>query len=104
MGEYKIAVMGVSEVRWNGSGRTETTNGSVFLYSGMPNADDDHVRGVGILVNKNIWGALLEWNPVSERIITARIQTKLRKMSIVQCYAPMENTKLSEKEAFWIKP
>ena len=104
MGEYKIAVMGVSEIRWNGSGRTETTNGNVFLYSGMPNADDDHIRGVGILVNKNIRGASLEWNPVSERIITVRIQTKLRKMSIVQCYAPMENTKLSEKEAFWIKP
>jgi hypothetical protein len=101
VGEYKIAVMGVSEVRWNGSRRTETTNGSVFLYSGMPNADDDHIRGVGILVNKNIRGALLEWNPVSERIITARIQNKLRKMSIVQCYAPTENTELSEKEAFY---
>ena len=49
----------------------------------MPNADDDHIRGVGILVNKNTRGALLEWNSVSERIITARIQTKLRKMSIV---------------------
>jgi hypothetical protein len=46
----------------------------------MPNADDGHIRGVGILVNKNIRGALLEWNPVSERSITARIQTKLRKM------------------------
>ena len=33
MGEYKLAVMGVSEVRWNGSGKTETTNGNVFVYS-----------------------------------------------------------------------
>jgi hypothetical protein len=107
MGEYKLAVMGVSEVRWNGSGRTETTNGNVFFFFLMPNADDDHIRGVGILVNKNIRGALLELNPVSERIITARIQTKLRKMSIVHCYAPTENAELDEKEAyvaFWIKP
>ena len=73
MGEYKLAVLGVCEVRWNGSGRTKTTNGNVFVYSGMPNADDDHIRGVGILINKNIRGALLEWNLVSERIITARI-------------------------------
>ena len=101
MGEYKLAVMGVSEVRWNGSGKTETTNGNVFVYSGMPNADDDHIRGVGILVNKNIRGALLEWNPVSERIITARIQTKLRKMSTVQCYAPTENAELDENEDFY---
>ena len=67
----------------------------------MPNADDDHIRGVGILINKNIRGTLLEWNPVSERIITARIQTKFRKMSIVQCYAPTENAELDEKEAFY---
>jgi hypothetical protein len=77
--------LGVSEVRWNGSGRTETTNGNIFVYLGMSNADDDHIRGMGILINKDIRGALLEWNPVSERIITARIQTKLRKISIVQC-------------------
>ena len=73
MGEYKHAVLGVSEVRWNGSGRTETTNGNIFVYSGMSNADDEHIRGVGILINKDITGALLEWNTVSDRIITARI-------------------------------
>ena len=69
--EYKVAVMGVSEVRWNGSGKMGTTNGNVFIYSGMPNTDDDHIRGVGILVTKNIRGALLEWNPISERIINS---------------------------------
>jgi hypothetical protein len=58
MGEYKLAVLGVSEVRWNGNGRTETTDGNVFVYWGMTNADDDHTRGVGILINKDIMGAL----------------------------------------------
>jgi hypothetical protein len=74
MGEYKLAVLGVSEARWNGSGRTKTTNGNVFVYSGMPNADDDHIGGVGILINKNVKGALLKWNPVSERSFRARIK------------------------------
>ena len=36
MGEYELAVLGISEVRWNGNGRTETTNGNIFVYSGMP--------------------------------------------------------------------
>jgi hypothetical protein len=49
MGEYKPAVTGVSEVKWNGSGRKETTNGNVSVYSGMPDADD-HIRGLAILV------------------------------------------------------
>jgi exonuclease III len=101
MGEYKLAVLGVSEVRWNGNGRTETTNGNIFVYLGMPNTDHDHIRGVGILINKEVRGALLQWNPVSERVITARIQTKLKKVSIVQCYAPTENAELVEKETFY---
>jgi hypothetical protein len=37
-GEYKLAVLGVSEARWNGSGRTETTNGNVFVYGEIPTA------------------------------------------------------------------
>jgi hypothetical protein len=68
----------------------------------MPNADVDHIRGVGILINKNLRGALLEWNTITERIITARIRTKLRKITIVQCCAPTESTELVEKEAFYI--
>jgi hypothetical protein len=67
----------------------------------MPNADDDYIRGVGNLINKNIKGALLEWNPISKRIIAARIQTELRRISIVQCYAPKESAELIEKEAFY---
>jgi hypothetical protein len=71
MGEYELAVLGVSEVRWNGNGRTETTDGNVFVYWGMANADNDLIRGVEILINKDIRGVLLEWNPVSEWTITA---------------------------------
>jgi hypothetical protein len=44
MEEYKLDVMRVSEVRWNGSGKTETTNGNVFVYSGMPNTDREIAR------------------------------------------------------------
>ena len=52
------------------------------------------------VMNKNIRGALLECNPLSERTTTARIQTKVRKISTVQCYAPTEDAQLAEKEAF----
>jgi hypothetical protein len=39
----------------------------------------------------------LEWNPVSERIITARVKIKYRKMTIV----PNEDGKADEKESFY---
>jgi hypothetical protein len=74
------------------------------VYSGTSNADK---RGVGILINKDIRGALLEWDPVSDRIITARIQTKLRKISIVNVTPQQRMPNLLKRKlstAFWIKP
>jgi exonuclease III len=71
------------------------------MYSGMSNISDPHMKGVGILLSKNIRAALLEWNPITERIITARVETKFRKMSIVQCYAPTEDAEPTEKEVFY---
>lgn len=44
-----ISICGLSEVRWNGSGEVRNRKGDVFIYSGMPNEDDVHARGVGIL-------------------------------------------------------
>jgi exonuclease III len=92
---FKIALLGACEVRWNGAGSI-TINFNLFIYSGMPGGNEPHIRGVGILINRNIKDALLEWKTLSERIITARINTKFRKMSVVQCYAP-----ISGKEAFY---
>jgi hypothetical protein len=67
----------------------------------MPGKNEPHIRGVGIHINKNIKDALLEWKPVSELIITAPINTKFRKMSVVQCYASTGNANLEKKEAFY---
>jgi exonuclease III len=44
---------------------------------------------------------LNEWNPVSERIITSRVRTEFRKMSVIQCYAPTDYAKTEEKEQFY---
>jgi hypothetical protein len=101
MDRYKLDILGVSEVRWNGSGQIITINSKMLLYSGMLSEEDAHVQGVGILFNKETKNALLEWNPLSERIITARVKTKYRKMTIVQCYAPTEDGKPDEKESFY---
>jgi hypothetical protein len=101
MDRYKLDILGISEVRWNGSGQIMTTNVKMFLYSGMLNEEDTHVRGVGILFNKGTKNALLEWNPLSERIITAWVKTKNRKMTIVQCCAPTEDEEPDEMESFY---
>jgi hypothetical protein len=63
---FKLALLGVSEVRWNGVGSITTTNGNLFIYSGMPGENESHIRGVGILIHKIIKDALLDLKPVSE--------------------------------------
>jgi hypothetical protein len=67
----------------------------------MPGENEPHIRGVRILIHKNIKDALLEWKLVSEQIITAWTNTKFRKMTVVQCYAPTENANLEENKAFY---
>lgn len=44
---------------------------------------------------------LLEYKPISERIITARFNTKFRKMSIIQCYAPTDLADDDTKDSFY---
>ena len=46
--------------------------------------------------------ALLEWRPpISERIITARFDSKYVKISMVQTYAPTEDSSDEDKDAFY---
>jgi hypothetical protein len=101
MDRYKLDMLGVCEVRWNGTGQIITTNCKMSVYSGILHEEDPHVRKVGIIFNKENKNALLEWNPVSERIITAWVKTKYRKMTIVQFYALTEDGVPDDKESFY---
>lgn len=97
---YKLEVLGLSEIRWKGSGEKRTSTGQTLLYSGKPECED-HSSGVGILLSHNAMKCLREWKPISDRIITARFKTKARALTIVQIYAPTEQTPLEIKEAFY---
>ena len=47
---------------------------------------------------------LIEWAPVSPRIITARFNCKGRKVTLVTCYAPTTNTTDELKQEFYDFP
>jgi len=98
LSRYQIDMLGLSEVRWTESGQIISPCGTMFLYSGH---ETEHSRGVGILLSKSIRDSLLEWEPISDRIIRARLSVKYGKLQIIQCYAPTEDKDLSLKEAFY---
>jgi exonuclease III len=101
MERAKVEVLGLCEVRWNQSAEYVTDDGKLFIYSGMPEEDDDHVHGVGIIFSRSMRNSLLEWTAISERLMTARIRCKHRNLTIVQVYAPTEEAATDKKEAFY---
>ncbi|XP_011859971.1 PREDICTED: craniofacial development protein 2-like [Vollenhovia emeryi] len=96
----RIDVLGISEMRWNTCGELSNADGDLVLFSGMPNADDPHVNGVGLYLNRRYRKALLSWKAISDRITAARLDSKWRKITIIQCYAPTEESELEAKEQF----
>lgn len=98
---YKIDILGVSEARWLGSGTFNSPTGrSVFIYSGNE-AGSNHERGVGLLLTPTAHRSMMSWAPISERIMTARFRSKIRNITIIQCYAPTEKAEASDKDDFY---
>lgn len=99
MKRYGLDVLGLCETRWTGSGQIRTADGHTFLFSGRD--DERHHEGVGILISKAVSDNIVSWEPVSERIITVRLKTKFRNMTIIQVYAPTEDKDDETKEKFY---
>ena len=101
MRRYNISILGISEMRWNTCGRMITATGEMLLYSGKENANDIHEMGVGFILTREASASLMEWEPVSARIVTARFHSRWRNVSIIQCYAPTNTAELEAKEEFY---
>ena len=92
MTRYDLDILGVSECRCIGSGRKARGDGFTILFSGKENT---HTSGVALIISRSTEKTLIEWEPVSDRIIRARFHSKYCKLTILQCYAP---TKEAEDE------
>ncbi|CAF0805508.1 unnamed protein product [Adineta ricciae] len=95
MKRFTYDIIGISEVRWTGKG--ETPNGD-FIWSGEETV---HMRGVGFLLSAQAKKALIGYNPISPRIISARFDATPFKITVIHVYAPTSASSEEDIEAFY---
>ena len=88
MTAYNPSILGLYKTRLLESGFIQLSTGETVLYSGHDSANAPHTEGVGFTLTSQAAKFLIGWNPVTSRIITARIYTKVGKATFIQCYAP----------------
>ena len=99
MHQYKISLLGIMEARWTGAGKRQLSTRDTILWSGRE--DNQHRQGVALIIQKEKGNTLLEWKPITERFLYARLKSRFIKLSVVTCYAPTEEAEKEEKDNFY---
>ena len=76
MKRYKIGVLRLSEARCLQSGELRLSSGEQLLYSRHIEEGAPHTEGVALMLAPEAHAALIGWEPVNSRIITAKFTTK----------------------------
>ena len=94
MENYKISLLGLCETQMTQSRRLRLSSGQMVLYAGHEGEGASHTEGVDIMLSREAQPALISWETVIPRIITARFTTNKSKikMNIIQRYAPTNET------------
>ena len=75
-----------------------TRDGSIILFSGKDNV---HSNGVALIARRHAARSLMEWEPISDRLIRARFASNYCNLTILQCYAPTNEAEEDIKDDFY---
>lgn len=93
----EIDILGIAEIRWTGNGRFCVNENYEFLYSG----GCTQIRGVDILIKKELAKLINNVLAISDRVISIRLNIKPKPLVIIQVYAPTEDSTDEEIENFY---
>ena len=91
-----IDILGISKIKWTGMG--EFNSDDHYIYS----CRQESLRRnrVAIMVNKRVQNTVLGCNLKSDRMISVHFQGKPFNITVIQAYAPTNNTEEVEVEWF----
>ena len=95
MKKFRYDIVGISEVLCTGKGESPSRG---FIW---PGEDETQVRGVGMLLSDRARKALIAYNPVNSRVITARFDAAPYKITVIHAYAPTTASSDEDIEAFY---
>lgn len=97
MRNYNLALLGLSETHWKGSGHFSTGSGNTVYFS----SKNESKNGVAFLVPRTINDRVAGYNPISDRIIGIKIRASPCNINVLQVYAPTADSSEQEIEEFY---
>src|SRR6218665_2258058 len=98
MKRLKLTIMGLSETRWKGQGHFNW-NGYKIIMSGQA---EKGRNGVAVVCDRSSGNAIMGYDTVSDRILSARFRGRKVNITIIEVYAPTL-TALEEQDDFFNK-
>ena len=92
-----IYVLGISKLKWTGMGEFNSDDHDIY-YCGQ---EFLRSNGIAIMVNKGVRNAVLGYNLKNDRMISVCFQGKPLNITVIQIYAPTNNTEEAEVEWFY---
>jgi len=98
IGKARMDVVAVQEIRWQGRGRIDKKDFSLF-YIGPKERTGRY--GTGFIINAKMRISFLSFEHLSDRLRKLRLREKFRNISLISTFAPTEDSPGSIKDEFY---